>query len=921
VIDTLLGPLSGPVGDTDGDGALDVDETWTYSGSYTVTQADIDDNGNYDAPDDDDEDNDGVIRNVATAGSDQTDPVSDDATVPVIQQPGMSIVKEVSGITGGTETGEVDSAGDVIHYTITVTNTGNVTLTGVTVIDTLLGPLSGPVGDTDGDGALDVDETWTYSGSYTVTQADIDAGGNSDSDGDEAFDQLRNVATAGSDQTDPVSDDAAVPVIQPVFIVGSNTNDKDGNTDPHTVPRVGGPTAGVIAGLGGSDILIGDPGAQPQIQPGDDANIILVLDSSGSMNENIGGQTRLDALKTSVNNLLDFLAGSGAGNIRVHIVDFDTNATSLGTFDIVLGGASNSSGLTAAKAAVNGMVAGGFTNYEAGLQRVVDYLAPGGDDPLPGADVNQVLFVSDGEPNRVLQGNGTTTVETVSTTGALQSLNGTYDPSGTSSDDTVSEIGNILGAGYKIDAVGIDVGTFTITSGDDTNNDVNTSGGAGNNDDGVFLSSNGTDVALVSGWHTTGLASTDIADANGTTAGIGVEGGSSSSTLDAGEVLRFDFGPGTDYDGAGPYTTLGFNGPEVTSATFVMRSFGAGAHSINYQVFYTDSSSDPVATFNFTGATSPNLVISAPAGKSIDYIAFIGQTGNSGVVDLESVQSPDTPALLVLDDVEDGVIGSGGGGAATNATSPADLNGLIGTLGGSTVIQTAAGDDVITGGAGNDIIFGDVPFTDTLATAEGLVTLPGSGWLVFSLLESGTSSSDPAGDGGTWSRSDTLAYIKANVAEIGQESGRTGGHDTIDGGDGNDIIYGQEGNDTIAGGSGDDIIAGGSGNDNLTGGAGADSFRFHAPSEGIDNISDFVVADDKIQLDDAGFTAIGPVGTLAAAAFTTGAAATDGAHRIIYDSSTGALLYDPDGNGVAAAVQFAQLATGLSLTENNFQVI
>jgi serralysin len=60
---------------------------------------------------------------------------------------------------------------------------------------------------------------------------------------------------------------------------------------------------------------------------------------------------------------------------------------------------------------------------------------------------------------------------------------------------------------------------------------------------------------------------------------------------------------------------------------------------------------------------------------------------------------------------------------------------------------------------------------------------------------------------------------------------------------------------------------------------------------------------------------------LAAAAFTTGAAATDGAHRIIYDSSTGALLYDPDGNGVAAAVQFAQLATGLSLTENNFQVI
>ena len=33
----------------------------------------------------------------------------------------------------------VDEVGDVLNYTVTVTNTGNVTLTGVTVVDPLTG--------------------------------------------------------------------------------------------------------------------------------------------------------------------------------------------------------------------------------------------------------------------------------------------------------------------------------------------------------------------------------------------------------------------------------------------------------------------------------------------------------------------------------------------------------------------------------------------------------------------------------------------------------------------------------------------------------------------------------------------------------------------------------------------------------------
>ncbi|MTK53693.1 PKD-like domain-containing protein, partial [Paludibacter sp.] len=73
----------------------------------------------------------------------------------------------------------INKAGDVINYTITVVNTGNADQNNVVVNDPYLGgSLSNPTKTGgDNDDILEKGETWTYTGTYTVAQADLDNNG------------------------------------------------------------------------------------------------------------------------------------------------------------------------------------------------------------------------------------------------------------------------------------------------------------------------------------------------------------------------------------------------------------------------------------------------------------------------------------------------------------------------------------------------------------------------------------------------------------------------------------------------------------------------------------------------------------------------------------------------------------------------
>ncbi len=102
--------------------------------------------------------------NTATVDTDQTEEQSDDATSTIAQDASLTIAKTLTN----AEDAEVDSE-ETIEYTITITNTGNVDLTGVAVTDPFAGGATLESGDDNDPGVLNVGEVWIYSASYDVT--------------------------------------------------------------------------------------------------------------------------------------------------------------------------------------------------------------------------------------------------------------------------------------------------------------------------------------------------------------------------------------------------------------------------------------------------------------------------------------------------------------------------------------------------------------------------------------------------------------------------------------------------------------------------------------------------------------------------------------------------------------------------------
>ncbi|MEP5495957.1 MAG: hypothetical protein ABJP93_17115, partial [Marinobacter sp.] len=177
-------------------------------------------------------------------GTDGTDgdPGNDPTVFAITPSPELELTKAVASITDTNANGLVD-AGDVVNFSFSVTNTGNVDLSDVRISDPLADMSGGPISL-----AIGATDTSSFTATYEVTATDVAAGG------------IENVATAFGTATDAdgnVIDNPNNPG-QPFEVSDTSDSgsqpDLDGTTgapvpviDPETTetPDVNGGTDGV----------------------------------------------------------------------------------------------------------------------------------------------------------------------------------------------------------------------------------------------------------------------------------------------------------------------------------------------------------------------------------------------------------------------------------------------------------------------------------------------------------------------------------------------------------------------------------------------------------------------------------------------------------------------------------------------------
>jgi len=405
---------------------------------------------------------------------------------------------------------------------------------------------------------------------------------------------------------------------------------------------------------------------------------------------------------------------------------------------------------------------------------------------------------------------------------------------------------------------------------------------------------------------------------------------------------------------SGANTLLGMGGDDVLSAgdgNDVLDG-GIGADTMTggngNDTYYVDNIGDNVVESSSTGGASDRIFSSVSyslSGRYVETLTLTGAlainaAGNNQVNTLIGNGAINTLLGMGGNDILDGGAGNdvleGGlgddsleGGTGTDTASYASAAAAVtvslaiagaqatGGAGSDTLsnienLTGSAFDDTLTGNSGNNVLRGEAGADRMIGgTGNDTYYVDNSGDVVVEYSTGGTS--DKVFSSVSFSLSG--AYVETLTLTGSGNISATGNNQ-------DNILTGNGGNNVIQGNGGNDTINGGLGADTLTGGAGSDLFAFSSALGGgnIDAITDYTVTNDTIQLDDSVFAGLA-LGALSAGAFYIGTAAHDSTDRIIYNSSTGALLFDADGNGAGAAVQFATLSTGLALVASEFVVV
>lgn len=149
---TMVGDTCSPItlvsGDANTDGKLQVNETWVYRCSTTLSETHTNT----------------VVATGWANGLTATDIAS--ATVVV----GVPVVPPLIHVTKVPNPLVLNTAGGMVTYTIQATNPGAVTLTNVNIADDKCSPLVYVSGDTNANSQLEINETWTFTCKTNLAQ-------------------------------------------------------------------------------------------------------------------------------------------------------------------------------------------------------------------------------------------------------------------------------------------------------------------------------------------------------------------------------------------------------------------------------------------------------------------------------------------------------------------------------------------------------------------------------------------------------------------------------------------------------------------------------------------------------------------------------------------------------------------------------
>lgn len=332
-------------------------------------------------------------------------------------------------------------------------------------------------------------------------------------------------------------------------------------------------------------------------------------------------------------------------------------------------------------------------------------------------------------------------------------------------------------------------------------------------------------------------------------------------------------GPGTQTSGSGTTTT---GDDTITAGTAGYRVYfdQAGSDTIDLSLF--DSGAYLHMGTAITGAAhlvgvamslDDSLKLALPNGDPANLRWFYGE--------FENATGSTAADKLLGNRLDNHIVGRAG-------------NDKLYGVNGNDVLDGGAGADLLSGGAGNDRLIGGNGYdtADYVAAASRIT------------VSLALTTAQATGGAGT----DTLSTLENLNGSV--YSDRLSGNalaNVINGGKGNDILNGAAGNDTLVGSYGAD---------KLSGGTGKDVFVFDKYSlKGVDAILDFRGVDDTIRLENALFTRLAVNGPLSAANYRENISgiALDANDFILYNTRSGGLFYDADGNGLGRAVQFATL--------------